>query len=231
MQDIALLTDADEKEDEKIEKVSLMTIHQAKGLEFPYVSIVGLEENLFPSIQSIGSRADLEEERRLFYVALTRAEKKVVMSYAESRFRWGNLTFSEPSRFLEEIEEKYLASSNIKKPYSGSASNPNPYKPKTSTRFSSPQTRTSIQDNETSVPKYTKIQSKDSEITNRPNLNFVGASIEELKEKMLVEHQRFGKGEIIKIEGIGSNKTALVLFDEIGEKQLLLRFAKLRIVK
>lgn len=231
MQDIALLTDADEKEDEKIEKVSLMTIHQAKGLEFPYVSIVGLEENLFPSIQSIGSRADLEEERRLFYVALTRAEKKVVMSYAESRFRWGNLTFSEPSRFLEEIEEKYLASSNIKKPYSGSASNPNPYKPKTSTRFSSPQTRTSIQDNESTAPKYTKIQSKDSEITNRPNLNFVGASIEELKEKMLVEHQRFGKGEIIKIEGIGSNKMALVLFDEIGEKQLLLRFAKLRIVK
>ncbi len=231
MQDIALLTDADEKEDEKIEKVSLMTIHQAKGLEFPYVSIVGLEENLFPSIQSIGSRADLEEERRLFYVALTRAEKKVVMSYAESRFRWGNLTFSEPSRFLEEIEEKYLASSNIKKTYSGSASNPNPYKPKTSTRFSSPQTRTSIQDNESTAPKYTKIQSKDSEITNRPNLNFVGASIEELKEKMLVEHQRFGKGEIIKIEGIGSNKTAFVLFDEIGEKQLLLRFAKLRIVK
>ncbi|MDP6909669.1 MAG: 3'-5' exonuclease, partial [Flavobacteriales bacterium] len=107
--DIALLTDADTKNDsENLNKVSLMTIHASKGLEFPYVHIVGLEENLFPSQLSLSSRTDLEEERRLFYVALTRAEKKVSLSYAVSRFRWGNLVHSEPSRFIEEIPEKHL---------------------------------------------------------------------------------------------------------------------------
>jgi len=104
MQNVALLTDADKDEDNN-DKVSLMTIHAAKGLEFPYVFIVGLEENLFPSIHSINSRADLEEERRLFYVALTRAMNKVILSYAESRYQWGQFTISEPSRFLEEIDE------------------------------------------------------------------------------------------------------------------------------
>jgi len=103
LQDVALLTDAD-NEDEDNDKVSLMTIHAAKGLEFPHVFIVGIEENLFPSIQSISTRADLEEERRLFYVALTRAMQKVTLSYAESRYRWGQFTITEPSRFLEEID-------------------------------------------------------------------------------------------------------------------------------
>ena len=107
MQEVALFTDAD-KEDEDNDKVSLMTIHAAKGLEFPFVFIVGLEENLFPSIQSINTRTDLEEERRLFYVAITRAKKKVTLSYAESRYRWGQFSFSEPSRFLDEIDEALL---------------------------------------------------------------------------------------------------------------------------
>ena len=107
--DIALLTDADKDNDpNNNNKVSLMTIHASKGLEYPFVYIVGLEENLFPSQLSLSSRPDLEEERRLFYVALTRAEKKVSLSYAVSRFRWGNLVHSEPSRFIDEIPEKHL---------------------------------------------------------------------------------------------------------------------------
>ena len=108
MEDVALLTDQDKKNDEDDDYVTLMTIHSAKGLEFPYVYIVGLEENLFPGIQSLSTREDLEEERRLFYVALTRAETKLVLSYAESRYRWGNLTLSEPSRFIEEIDQSLI---------------------------------------------------------------------------------------------------------------------------
>ena len=108
MRDIALLTDTDKKDekDEDRNKVVLMTIHSAKGLEFKYVHIVGLEENLFPSQLSLTSRPDLEEERRLFYVGITRAEKKLILSYATTRYRWGNLIYCEPSRFIEELRSE-----------------------------------------------------------------------------------------------------------------------------
>jgi len=108
MQNVALLTDADNDDKEDNNKVILMSIHAAKGLEFPYVFVVGMEENLFPSMQSVSTRTDLEEERRLFYVAVTRAMKKVTLSYAETRYRWGDLTVGEPSRFLEEVDEALL---------------------------------------------------------------------------------------------------------------------------
>ena len=108
MQDVALLTDQDSDKKEDRNKVTLMTIHAAKGLEFQFVYIVGLEENLFPSQMSIHSREDLEEERRLFYVALTRAKKFAQLSYTTSRFRWGQLIDCEPSRFLKEIDDSYL---------------------------------------------------------------------------------------------------------------------------
>ena len=108
MQDIALVTDQDTSDSENQDRVALMTVHAAKGLEFPFVYVVGMEENLFPSIQSMSSRADLEEERRLFYVAITRAQQKLTVSYAENRYRWGNLTSNEPSRFLQEIPEKHI---------------------------------------------------------------------------------------------------------------------------
>src|SRR5690606_13380561 len=108
MEDVALITDADNSKPEDSDKVSLMTIHLAKGLEFPVVFIVGMEENLFPSMMSMGSRADLEEERRLFYVALTRAEKEAILTYTQMRYRWGKLIDCEPSRFLEEIDDQYL---------------------------------------------------------------------------------------------------------------------------
>ncbi len=230
MQDVALLTDADEEDKDNIEKVSLMTIHQSKGLEFPYVSIVGLEENLFPSVQSIGSRADLEEERRLFYVALTRAEKKVVLSYAESRFRWGNLSFCEPSRFVDEIEEQFLdfprSRSNAKP-----AMPENPYRPVSNRKTSALINKPSSIGGEAGKSTYKRVQSQASGIVNRPTSNFKAAEIDDLQQNMEVEHQRFGLGKILKIEGAGSNKKATVYFSKIGEKQLLLRFAKLRIVK
>ncbi len=230
MQDIALLTDADEEDKDNTEKISLMTIHQSKGLEYPYVSVVGLEENLFPSVMSIGSRADLEEERRLFYVALTRAEKKVVLSYAESRFQWGNLNFCEPSRFLDEIEEKFLDL-----PRKGlqmkTALPSNPYKPISNRNTRRLTNKPSSISGDAGKSTYKKIQSEASGIVNRPTSNFKAAEINDLQSNLIVEHQRFGKGKILKIEGAGSNKKALVHFDKIGDKQLLLRFAKLRIVK
>lgn len=230
MQDVALLTDADETDKDNIEKVSLMTIHQAKGLEYPYVSVVGLEENLFPSIQSLGSRADLEEERRLFYVALTRAEKKVILSYAESRFRWGNLSFCEPSRFVEELDDKFLDYPGNKF-YGKKAIPQNPYKPIVNRNTMSFTDKPTLNNTDKIQSSYKRIQSEASGIVNRPTSNFRASELEDLKEGMLVEHQRFGKGNILKIEGNGSNKKALVDFGEFGEKQLLLRFAKLRILK
>lgn len=230
MQDVALLTDADEEDEENIEKVSLMTIHQSKGLEYPYVSIVGLEENLFPSVMAIGSRADLEEERRLFYVALTRAEKKVVLSYAESRFQWGNLNFCEPSRFLEEIEEKFLDFPRSRS-RSKIALPSNPYKPVSNRNTHRFTKQPSSISGDAGKSTYKRIHSEASGIVNRPTSSFKAAEVTDLQSNMIVEHQRFGKGKILKIDGAGSNKKALVHFDKIGDKQLLLRFAKLRIVK
>lgn len=230
MQDIALLTDADEKDKDNLEKVSMMTIHQAKGLEYPYVSIVGLEENLFPSVHSIGSRVDLEEERRLFYVALTRAEKRVVLSYAESRFRWGTLSFCEPSRFVDEIEEKFLDFPRSRS-FSKSALPSNPYKAVSNRNTRKLSNHPTTISGDAGKSTYKRIQSEASGIVNRPTSNFKAAEIDDLQINMEVEHQRFGLGKIIKIDGAASNKKATVLFSKIGEKQLLLRFAKLRIVK
>ncbi len=224
MEDVALLTDQDKKDDEDDDYVTLMTIHSAKGLEFPYVYIVGLEENLFPGIQSLSTREDLEEERRLFYVALTRAETKLVLSYAESRYRWGNLTLSEPSRFIEEIDQSLIERTrkasfrgtssfnegiNFSNPFSKSFQEKKEYQKRTE------QTNTPININ---TPK-----NKDSD--------FVAATPEDIEEGMRVLHQKFGQGTVMKVEGIGPNKKATVLFDECGSKQLMLKFAKLNILK
>jgi DNA helicase-2/ATP-dependent DNA helicase PcrA len=216
MQDVALLTDADEKEKDDTKKVSLMTIHAAKGLEFPYVYIVGMEENLFPSIQSLNSRSDLEEERRLFYVALTRAERKAHLSYSENRYKWGNLTFCEPSRFISEIETEYIdlpGQARKQKTMSQTTS----HQPKLDPRFKS-------------MKGNMKPKGFANSMTGSVN-DFAASSPDEIKSGMTVEHQRFGVGEIVKIEGMGSNKKATVDFPNIGKKHLLLKFAKLRIVK
>ncbi|NOX85042.1 MAG: UvrD-helicase domain-containing protein [Chlorobi bacterium] len=209
MQDVALLTDAD-KDDEDTDKVSLMTIHAAKGLEFPYVFIVGLEENLFPSIQSIGTRADLEEERRLFYVALTRAMKKVTLSYAESRYRWGEFSITEPSRFLDEIDE-----SLIDKP---KRATPRPEQSRRPVQREKQKTRSSP------GIRFSKVNNSPADVP------FNASDTSALMAGMQVEHPKFGKGKVISVEGQGPNKKATVFFNDIGNKNLLLRFAKLKIL-
>ncbi|HMM12022.1 MAG TPA: 3'-5' exonuclease [Bacteroidales bacterium] len=206
MQQVALLTDADKKDEEGGDFVSLMTIHAAKGLEFPYVFIVGLEENLFPSIQSLGTRAELEEERRLFYVALTRAMKKVTLSYAETRYRWGSLSLAEPSRFLEEIDPAY-----IEKPRKLAKSG-----------FET------IQPSGFTARKLTLVAQPVSQDDKQED--FHPSDTDNLEEGMMVEHQKFGQGKVVKVEGSGANKKATVHFNGIGHKQLLLKFARLRII-
>ena len=214
MQDVALLTDADEKDKDKGDFVSLMTIHAAKGLEFSYIFVVGMEENLFPSIQSLQSRADLEEERRLFYVAITRAEKQLYLSHAENRYRWGNLTFCEPSRFVEEIDEKFIDQAKkatiLNKPLGFN-------KPKPKANINTP---TNLKNK--NLKKVSSIQTSQAP--------FDPEIIEKLQNGMEVEHSRFGIGKVVNIEGEGSNKKATVFFNGVGQKQLLLKFAKLKIV-
>ena len=238
LQDIALLTDSDQDDKSDNNKVSLMTIHAAKGLEFPYVFIVGLEENLFPSQMSLSSRPDLEEERRLFYVALTRAEKEVRLSYAASRYRWGNLIYCEPSRFIEEIDDRFLEYTT-------------PQEKKTSS-FDSERTgyfdnqrinyRSTLKKGMSKVPKkdpkapepkvippHKKMVSIDA--SKRPVDPSFAASASKIETGMRVEHLRFGKGEVTNMEGVEPNRKATIKFDDVGEKQLLLKFAKLRILK
>ena len=213
MQEVALFTDADKDDDEGNNKVSLMTIHAAKGLEFPYVFIVGLEENLFPSVQSVSTRTDLEEERRLFYVALTRAMKKVTLSYAESRYRWGQFTIAEPSRFLEEIDESLLDIPHKTALKTAPAGN----EQRKSTSFGS-----SI--------RQRNLKTIVSATQSSGAANFQADDTTGLMAGMEVEHPKFGKGKVVAVEGSGPNKKATVFFSGVGKKNLLLRFAKLRIL-
>lgn len=235
LMDVALLTDADQT-DEQEDYVSLMTIHAAKGLEFPYVFVVGMEENLFPSQLSLNTRQDLEEERRLFYVALTRAEKRATLSMANTRYRWGNLIYCEPSRFIEEIDEKYVQfPSNWNKtggadvgdmgfgggmdggwgrPLS-SAGGKNNYKKKPTPAKTAPKTF---------VPKNLKKLSKS------PAPADTATSLEGLEIGTEVEHARFGKGKVVKLEGASPDTKATIFFPGSGKKVLLLRFAKLNII-
>ncbi|MGB0423283.1 MAG: ATP-dependent helicase, partial [Flavobacteriales bacterium] len=223
MVDVALLTDADNN-DEDDNKVSLMTIHAAKGLEFPYVFIVGLEENLFPSQLSLNSRTELEEERRLFYVALTRAKKKATLSYALSRYRWGQLTHCEPSRFLEDIDEKHV---NLPKQ---SPSQSNPFsKPGT---FDSQRQRftKSNSSGTTFNPKPSSPPSANFKKVDPRNAQAAPVNQADISVGTEVEHARFGKGKVLKIEGDSPNSKATVFFPSAGQKQLLLKFAKLKVL-
>ena len=230
LEDIALLTDADKEVDDDRDHVSLMTIHQSKGLEFPYVYIVGLEENLFPSQMSMTSRADLEEERRLFYVALTRAEKRATLSYALTRYRWGNLIDCEPSRFIEEIDDKYLDANfiNVKpaiKPIK-KQSNASYYKTNVPSRFNK-SGNNKEQTKQRSTPNFVPRNLKKI----NPNIQPRQYTDHSYTEGMKVEHDRFGIGVICKLEGKGANKKISVNFTDLGEKTLLAKFAKLNILK
>ena len=219
MQDIALLTNEDNDKDPNADTVSLMTIHASKGLEFPQVFVVGLEENLFPSQRSLGSRSDLEEERRLFYVAITRAMKKLYLSYATSRYKWGSLSSCEPSRFLDELDPQYLDLDF----------NPSQYK-NVGSSFESE--RTSWQQDSFSKPQPKTIRKTTSLLPKAhvPTPGFSPSDTTNLQVGMEVEHERFGFGKVLTLEGSKPNTKATIFFKELGQKQLLLKFAKLRII-
>ena len=211
LEDVALISELDKDKNETQKKVSLMTIHLAKGLEFPHVYIVGLEEDLFPSALSSTTRSDLEEERRLFYVALTRAEKKITLTYAKTRYRWGKLNDCEPSRFINEIDSNYT-NHNFSKSKSlfqtSSSSN--------SLRFKKPEKKSNL-----------KPLGKKKLVTENVSGNIEG--FKDLKIGDYIIHNRFGKGEVIETEGIGFDKKAEVKFDTSGIKKILLKFAKYEI--
>lgn len=217
LQDVALLTDADEKDDESVPKVKMMTIHASKGLEFPVVFVVGLEENLFPSHLSLQSRADLEEERRLFYVAVTRAEKKLVLSYATSRFRHGNLLYCDPSRFINEIDSNYL---DMEISYKGKSL------PQRDNVFGNYEKTTATSKFELN-PAFRK---SFAQKPISPNQDFESDDLTKLQIGTRVYHQRFGNGEVVSISKEGSNSKAVIFFEESGSKTLVLRFAKMKIL-
>tara|TARA_B100001094_G_scaffold143514_1_gene139044 strand:- start:2316 stop:4583 length:2268 start_codon:yes stop_codon:yes gene_type:complete len=213
--DVALLTDADINDDEDNNKVSLMTVHAAKGLEFSNVHVVGMEEDLFPSMMSKNSRSDLEEERRLFYVAVTRAKINLTLSYAVSRFKWGNLIHCEPSRFLEELDPKYIKHTfsikNNKKDFANSIS----------------KNKTSILKNKFSKPlnHLKKIDKTSSSYNNKEEKDILKVKVGDQ-----VVHERFGKGKVVEVNGEFPNTKATVFFPSSGQKQLLLKFAKLQLI-
>lgn len=220
LQEVSLLTSADENDTpEERDKVTLMTIHMAKGLEFKHVYVVGLEEDLFPSKMMLESRADLEEERRLFYVAVTRAEKKLTLSYALTRYKYGRLHQCEPSRFLQEIDARYLHvpkknTQDLLQDDYFSAMN----------RFGgSPSSGFNLKRKEPAKPTATAVQE------HTPSPHFKPSDTSLLQTGMRVEHPKFGFGKVLKLDTGGNEKKAIIQFDTVGEKTLLLSFAKLMI--
>ena len=225
LQQITLLTDSDEDKGES-DVVKLMTIHAAKGLEFPVIFVGGLEETLFPNSMAINTKEELEEERRLFYVAVTRAKHRLYLTYANTRYRFGNLTQNEPSRFIDELPEKYLdrafAGGNMR---NNQTSHWNPFE----------KIKSAIKGPTDDRPRY---NDKPSYVTTAaikikehiPSPDFAPSDTSNLQEGQKVEHQKFGFGEVIKMEGAAHNPIATVKFEHNGEKKIMLNYAKLRVV-
>lgn len=233
MEDVALVTDLD-KDTGDDDRVALMTIHLAKGLEFPHVFVVGLEEDLFPSAMSMNTRSELEEERRLFYVALTRAEHQAYLTYAQSRYRWGKLVDSEPSRFIEEIDDQYLE-------YLNPVDSGYRYKPvmdidvfgdidKSKLRLAKPKMGTPPAYLNSDQPNPSANIRKLKPVSSNSNSGSANLFDTNLAPGNTVMHERFGKGQIVNIEGIGADKKAEIRFEVGGLKKLLLRFAKLEVI-
>jgi DNA helicase-2/ATP-dependent DNA helicase PcrA len=217
LQEVALYTDDRKDNDPNRDMVTLMTIHASKGLEFPYVYVVGMEENLFPSQMALNSRQELEEERRLFYVAVTRAERRLMLTFASSRFRFGQLLPGEPSRFIDEIDRQFL-----------------------DMEMTGQQRPAAMQQRQERSNLFDSLQRKQGNSPAPPSRpapqpiadpNFVEGDVTGLAAGMRVQHQRFGFGEVSSMEGEGENRKANIVFDNFGEKKLILRFAKLRIVE
>jgi DNA helicase-2/ATP-dependent DNA helicase PcrA len=228
LEEVSLLTDQDNEKAEDFDKVTLMTVHSSKGLEFNTVFIVGLEENLFPSgFTGTMTLPELEEERRLFYVALTRSRHQAFLSFAQQRFKWGKTEFCHPSRFIGEIDQQYLDIQNsrffhhhISNDTSGVSGsyNRNPASSGERTAFLPPKSTSTLGANYRKNNDAAPVESFDS------------ADPDALRIGMFVEHQRFGRGKIVDLEGAMPEKKAKVFFANAGEKQLLLKFAKLKIV-
>lgn len=233
--EVSLITDQDTDSDEDKNKVSLMTVHASKGLEFKNIYIVGMEEELFPSPRSNDSKKDLEEERRLFYVAITRAEDQCTISYAKSRYKYGSPTFCRPSRFLRDLNPLYIAvspgvSMNDALGLQSETKTNNLERSSNSTP-SFYGNRSALPSNKSTTPirkmQYTSSSSRQAS----DNSNFKADDPRKIKTGMTVEHIRFGRGYVEGIEGMGENIKAMVKFNTAGNKNLLLRFAKLRIIK
>jgi len=227
LQQITLLTDADEDKGET-DVVKLMTIHAAKGLEFPVIFVGGLEETLFPSAMSINTREELEEERRLFYVAVTRAKHKLWLTYANTRYRFGNLTQNDPSRFINELPEERLdrafAGGNMR---NNQSSHWNPFdKMKSAWKGPAADDRPRYTEKPAYVNTVAAVKIKE----HIPSPDFAPSDTSHLQEGQKVEHQKFGFGEVIKMEGAAHNPIATVKFEHNGEKKIMLNYAKLRVL-
>jgi DNA helicase-2/ATP-dependent DNA helicase PcrA len=227
LQQIVLLTDADEK-DPNADTVKLMTIHAAKGLEFSVVFVGGLEEGLFPNAMSLNTREELEEERRLFYVAITRAKGRLYLTYANTRYRFGQLVQSDASRFISEIPEEFIdrsfAGGGLKNQSSGSRG--------WGLGNAFERMRGGFGATEKEKPYVATIatNAKPREVVHTPSANFVPSDVSNLQTGQRVEHQKFGFGEVIKMEGSSHNPVATIKFEFNGEKKIMLNYAKLMIV-
>lgn len=224
MEEVSLLTDIEKKDTEDKDFVSLMTVHSAKGLEYKNVFIVGVEENLFPSLKTLQNNQSLEEERRLFYVAVTRAEKRLYISYSKSRMKWGNIEQCRPSRFIDEIDKQYI---NL----------PDDYDFKMKTTGGINQNRRegikAANSKSTYIKKDTNRGLNMTPLSNDSKSNDIKTDIKQIGDLKIgnkVSHQRFGIGEIISFSGEGINSKAEVKFNKFGIKVLLLKFAKLKII-
>ena len=246
LSEVTLYTDQDSDKADDEEKVTLMTIHSAKGLEFKNVFVVGLEENLFPSIMVIDSQRALEEERRLLYVAITRAEERCFLSYAKSRYRYGKMEFGSPSRFLHDIDEKYLRLPyQMKIPCSvdegagrfrreiegGFTRSASPSRASFGSSSSEQRARSKAQIIAPSVPRNLKKVSAVSGSSSAQSAASNAASVTGVRAGQMIEHERFGLGEVMKVEGTGDNAKATIHFKNAGDKQLLLRFARFKVIK
>ncbi|MEI7473017.1 MAG: UvrD-helicase domain-containing protein [Chitinophagaceae bacterium] len=240
LQQITLLTDADDEKDQHPDVVKLMTIHAAKGLEFPVVFVGGLEETLFPNAMAINTREELEEERRLFYVAITRAKDKLWLTYANARYRFGQLQQNDSSRFLEEISEDDLDKSyagggmkntsgsgwgaGVERMQGGGGWNRSSAASQAEKKYGAPPGKAAS-------PSYITPKPVNKLVEHQASTDFVASDTSHLQAGQKVEHQKFGFGEVMKMEGAAHNPIATVKFELNGEKKIMLNYAKLRIIE
>jgi len=209
LQNVSLLT-GDEKDTQNLDTVKLMTVHSAKGLEFPVVYVAGMEENLFPGSQSLYSLEDLEEERRLFYVAITRAESRLYLTYANTRYKFGSLNYCEPSRFLQEIPDNLISHhGDMRRPKAPEAA------------------KTLYKSASAPAPPVNRPAAAPIAASGEP---FIADDASGLQTGMEVMHEKFGEGKVVAIEGSGANKIASIFFAQYGVKKIMLKFARLKIL-